>query len=220
MSIKLKKKLIFAVLASIVFIIYYELYFNEYYDYREDDYLLYVHNLWPIITMFLSGSLMAVIFYELEKNDLLSSLKGNLTQNIISAITLFLFFFGFKIFSEFWNKDNLEVFEKSKLILSSVYWSFFVFLMLIGSPNYLTIFFGQTNFLTKCGKYSFGMYLFHPMVMQFFKEFKFESGLERLISVFIVSFCVGYLFFVLVEDRLIKFANLLCKSIEKSLIFI
>lgn len=206
----------------------YEINFNIINNYKGDKYLEFVHNLWCIISMFLSGSLMAMMYYNLENRDLLANLRNNQKiQQIISLTLVFMFLYGFRIFSWMWQDQNYEILEKYRFFISGIYWSIFVFLMLIGSPNYVTDLFSQSSFLKKCGKYSFGMYLLHPMCMNIVTSYtgwiwakkaydkNYITGIEKLGASILLSYFAGYLFFIIIEDNLIRFANKICKHVEQ-----
>jgi peptidoglycan/LPS O-acetylase OafA/YrhL len=89
--------------------------------------------------------------------------------------------------------------------------------MLLGAPNVSTNIFEKSNLMITCGKYSFGFYLFHPMVMLLVKKYiKTKIHLEMIALDFIFSLTAGFLFHFLFEDRLIQFANRLCKRLAST----
>jgi peptidoglycan/LPS O-acetylase OafA/YrhL len=192
--------------------------FNEFYlnifSLNENDFALEnAYKLKSRFAIFYSGSLVAIIYFKLGKN--FENLKNNfLFKKIINVLLIFLFMFAIRFFSEFWSIENIP-FISISYINRGFFWSFTVLLMLLGAPNYFTNIFSENNFLKYCGKFSFGMYLFHPMCMLIIKSYTHtKSVIEQLILVVFLSFFVGYLFFLLIENNLMLFANVICKKLE------
>lgn len=219
----------FGWLGSVFSVVYYEIHINDMYDHNGDIFLKTVHDLWIVISMFFAGSLMAMFYFNIEKRPhLLEKFKGAKTQGVISISCVFMFPYGFRIFSYMWQSENSKFFQSNVKVLSSVYWSFFVFLMLVGAPNYITNIF-NISFLKKCGKYSFGMYLFHPACLQLVHclypfiprctKRDLKTDVEVLVAVVFLSYFVGYLFFNFIENNLINLANVLCKKVENIRLF-
>ena len=94
------------------------------------------------------------------------------------------------------------------------YWSILMLLMLVAHQNFFTNAF-ENSFLKLCGKFSFGIYLLHPMVISFFIQINLKASLksqfELLASAVACSIILGYTFFKLIENPLMKLANYLCK---------
>lgn len=87
--------------------------------------------------------------------------------------------------------------------------------MLVGSPNFFTQIF-EMDILKAAGKYSFGIYLFHPMCIDLVKN-NFKPGLkyELYFYVLALSFFIGFSFFYLVENILIKLASFVCGKLSQ-----
>jgi len=127
-----------------------------------------------------------------------------------------MFFYGYRIFAANWRQYNSDVFERNKNIISGFYWSIFVFLMLIGSPNFLTDIFATNKVLKSFGKYSFGIYLLHPMFIRLVGDYFFPlTDLERVFMVFAGSYFSGVIFFHTIEEFLTNSANKLCKFVDQ-----
>lgn len=197
-----------------------EFYFNLFKLTAKDFRLENAYHLTPRFSIFFSGSLIAILFYKMEKSALLDYLRNKrFIQNGVSLFIILLFVFGVRSFSEFWQKDfdptSLEAFSIKSYIYSGLYWAFTMFLMLIGAPNFVTNIFSTSKFLKYCGKFSFGIYLLHPMCMTIIKEnIQMKSFIEFILLIVIFSFIVGYLFFLFIENQLMLLANQLCKRIE------
>ena len=184
---------------SAVFMIANEFYFNLFKLTATDFKLENAYQLMPRFSIFFSGSLVAILFNKIEKSKLLDNLRNKwFIQNGVSVAIGLLFVFGVRTFSEFWQKDydptSLEAFSIKSYINSGIYWAITMFLMLIGAPNFVTNVFSTSKFLKYCGKFSFGMYLLHPMCMTIIREnINMKSFIEFILLVVAFSFLVGYL---------------------------
>lgn len=173
-----------------------------------------------MLPMFLFGSFMTIGYYKLQKSALKDLIKKPIPQLVISILSILMFIFGFRIFSYYWRNNNFELIqlfltEEHKNVSSGFYWAIFLFLMLIGHPNYLTSIFAESNVLKNFGKYSFGIYLLHPMFIKIFTHsYHADTGIEPLILIIACSYVAGVLFFYVLEDFLINLAYKLCKIID------
>jgi len=208
--------IIWIVSASLAFLN--QVYFNVFNVQPRDFTLEMSYKLATWLSMFLSGSFMTIIYYKLEKSEIFKKIKVDWIQNLVSLLTLFMFFYGLRIFSSCWGHLNSEILENNKNIISGFYWSIFVFLMLIGSPNFLTNIFATNKVLKSFGKYSFGIYLLHPMFIRLVDENYFPvTDIERILMVIALSFVSGVVFFHTIEEFLTNIANRLCKFIDNNL---
>ena len=207
---------------SSLFMVTNEFYLNVFKLKAKDFTLENAYHLTPRFSIFFSGSLVAILFYKTEKSSHLDYLKSKwFIQNGVSLSISLLFLFGIKNFSEFWQENydptSLEAFSIKSYMYSGFYWAVTMFLMLIGAPNFMTNIFSESKFLKYCGKFSFGIYLLHPMCMTIIKEtVKVKSILELVVLVVFFSFFVGYLFFLFIENQLMLLANRICKRIGSS----
>ena len=96
--------------------------------------------------------------------------------------------------------------------------------MIIGHPNLITDYLSNSNIFVSSGKYSFGIYLLHFLpidVLDYLDDlglYKFKSELVKAFWTVCLSYFIGYLFFCIIENPLIKFANYLCKKVETYMI--
>ena len=124
------------------------------------------HNLlYPRFPIFCSGSITALVFFSLEKyqSNILNFIRSDkIIQLTIVLISLLLGIFLVRRYS-FYNWSNFCILphrDSEPFVLSGVL-CFFLFLLLVGSPNCVTDFFDQSQIFQVFGKYSFGVYLFH-----------------------------------------------------------
>ena len=114
----------------------------------------------------------------------------------------------------------MSSFSSKDYVYSGFYWALFVFLMLIGGSNFITNMFSESKFLINCGKFSFGIYLLHPMCLAIISEnIKLKSTAEHIILCVLFAYVVGYLFFTFIEVNLMLIANKLCQRIESTRFF-
>lgn len=209
--------------STFVFMILNETYLNVFRLTANDFILENAYYFTPRLAIFYAGSLVAIAYFKLEKSQHMESIRTNLKiQSSINIVLLFMFVYGMRSFSEFWQTNNntnekslLESFNSADYLNKGFYWALFVFLMLIGSPNLMTNFFTNSKFLKICGKFSFGIYLLHPMCMTIQKDYIVtKSVIEQIIICVFFTVLVGYLFFIFIENQLMLLANRLCKLIE------
>jgi peptidoglycan/LPS O-acetylase OafA/YrhL len=170
------------------------------------------------ILMFSISTFLTILFYKLEKSPFIKILKTNLVQNIISCLLLFLFFYGLKLFSHFYEDQYSKFIRENLAIVSGFWWSFFLFLMLIGNKTYLPNFFAQSTILKSFGKYSFGVYLMHPMWVKLVYQNIFyepKTSYEKIFQALILSYFGGLLFFNFLENQLINIADYFCQKLDK-----
>ena len=133
-------------------------------------------------------------------------------RKIIGIITLLIYMYGIKLSSLYLTPSIKD----SHFFLISLYWTIFMLLLILSKDNFLTHFFNGT-FLHYCGKFSFGIYLFHMgFIGYFYANYndKVKLKFEIVLYSFIGSFFVGALFYYLIERPLMKFAKKICYFIS------
>ena len=74
--------------------------------------------------------------------------------------------------------------------------------------------------MCRCGMYSFGIYLWHMVAIKQvlrvdsykFSLVSFRNAYEYFFAIFLVAYFIGYLFYELVEQNMIKCATFVCKQ--------
>ncbi len=173
--------------------------------------------LWSRFTLFFTGSQLAILFFYLEQLPAVREYASKTIIKYILSIGLnILFIAQFWLFSSFDDKDS---------ILSAKYQVILVFLLLyIDKTNSIARLL-DSYYLRTCGRYSFGIYLLHPIVIQAFKnsqksiptayhEYIFKYAMIRLLIVIGLTYLAAFFWFHLLENNLVKLANKLVKSIE------
>lgn len=96
----------------------------------------------------------------------------------------------------------------------NLWWTCVLFIMLIGSPNFFNNLF-ELKILRSIGKFSFGIYLYHPMCIDLIKEIVLiKFSYEYYFYATGLSYCVGFVFFYCIENIMINQANYLCKLLS------
>ena len=163
--------------------------------------------------VFFLGSLIAVIYkYILQDYNITQNYikKYKTLDSIVSFLCVVMLIIGLRA------PEWIRIEKLDMTPFYSIYWSIFLIFTLMGSPNYVSLFFQNSMFLQQCGKYSFGIYLFHRMAQYFLgQKFKFlnEMKVDFVITHIFLSFIIGYLFYQLVEKNLLKLASKINKKI-------
>jgi peptidoglycan/LPS O-acetylase OafA/YrhL len=170
--------------------------------------------------VFFYGSVAAILYTILEANESFIKLVRNspMIQNLICTATVCSIYICCRYLAGYYY-SSLELYLCDSI--AALIWGLVIVLMILGHPNFVTNFFAQSRFLTSYGQYSFGAYLWHVFVIFIFWASDFldivdmrgEIG-EAFFSI-LISYCVGYLFFCLIENQLMKFANYLCKKVDE-----
>ena len=174
--------------------------------------------------VFLNGSILAILYHKLKNFQVFKYLQTNSLLTILGFVTMCLYAKGVTLSSLPYNSElsnidktnldnNVGVYTLTYKV--SIYWTIVLFLMLVGTPNFFTNIF-EMNVLRTAGKYSFGIYLLHPMCINLVRDhIKPVLKYEYFFYVLLLSFFVGFLFFHLVENIMIKLANFLCRKISE-----
>jgi peptidoglycan/LPS O-acetylase OafA/YrhL len=187
-------------------------YFNLFMQTTKDFELPEGHVFTTRFTVFFLGSILALIYDDIYKKEKLIQFL-NRFKFIIGILSSLMYIKILKYGSGSYNHhlNEYECFFKAGFHLFIIY-----LLMLIGDCNFFTNIF-KNSFLKLAGKFSFGIYLFHPMclieVNRYFSGY-FVYKSEKLVFAFFVSFLTGALFFYLIEQPLIKLAKKLCLKLD------
>ena len=173
------------------------------------------------LPIFFFGSLLAfVIIYLKEINY--SFGKTILWKIIINILNLFLGILAV-LTSIYYTKNvsNIEVYNF--MIRPAYLWMLVLFMMLISKDNtnlFKYYLLEKNLLLCYIGKYSFGIYLFHPMCILLSNYIQdnyslINNFLPRVIIIFLASFLIGLMFFFIVEKNLLKFSFKICEYIQR-----
>ncbi len=192
-------------------------YFNLFMQTKKDFELPMGYVFTTRFTVFYLGSILALIYNEIcQRKQLVEFLKR--LKYVTGCLSCLIYIKTLKYGSNSYNKklNEYEHFFKAGLHLAVLY-----LLMLIGDGNFFTDIFRNT-FLKMIGKFSFGIYLLHPMclieVAKYFGKY-FIYRQEMLLFAFAASILVGALFYYLIEEPFIKLANNLCQKLTESKYF-
>jgi peptidoglycan/LPS O-acetylase OafA/YrhL len=173
------------------------------------------HEFLTRFTTFYLGSVLAFIVHLINSNEVLKKIKNNkIFRFLCGAISMALYVKGMVRFSRYYNKDlrlDMDFFN------ASLYWFVFLFVFIVGSPNFFTRFF-KIGLFDYGGKFSYGIYLYHMMVIDYlYRNYRKTVKLqfEIVVYCFLCVFLIGFLFYYLVEKNLIRIANLICSFISR-----
>ncbi|CAF0702797.1 unnamed protein product [Brachionus calyciflorus] len=159
-------------------------------------------------SIFFYGSIAGLFLVIIERHEKITNfLKTFLVQFFLNFITVILAVYGFK------HINPVMVLEGSN---ASRIWASFILLAALGNENLIVVRFFSNKFLTNCGKYSFGIYLLHPIFVQIaLQYFHFELQFDSVVIIFLMTYFASFIFYYLLESNCIKLANMLIKGIEK-----
>ena len=169
----------------------------------------------PLFFCFLNGSLVALVFLFVFKvwTDLFNYIRSSrLIQHSLNIITSFLFIYALRIMP--------KQFMEHYIIQYSYFWSFTLLILLISSDEYSFV--RQclnNNFMKKWGKYSFGVYLFHPTSFKLYDLiipnafFQVNNCYEMTFVICLITYAIAFLFYVLIESNMTKLALYLCNKV-------
>jgi len=160
-------------------------------------------------TVFYFGSIMALFFYQFKTSRYFKYAQNSFVKTLIAIFSVYVYIKGLKIWSPYYNNLSYE----NDTFNAGSYWGIFLLIMMIGAPNFFT---NSFSFLRYAGRFSFGIYLFHPMCLHFIKIHlaPFKTSFELIFYAIFFSYLAGFLFYYLVENLFIKIANFLCKQID------
>jgi len=176
------------------------------------------------LPIFIYGSALACVLKLIEENKfkLINFIKSRkyymLFVNISTLILIVLTWHA----NDYININKRKINVLNPNVLPGYLLALAIFIMLISERNtnifnYLL----ENNFLFKyVGKFSFGIYLWHPMCISIQNHHGnvINEHFNKYLDIFITSFLVGCLFFYLIENNLIYFANYLCTKIKGSIV--
>lgn len=193
--------------------------YNEKYNYfnlnMQDFDLVRAYIFKTRFSVFFYGSIAAITLNIVEDNSfILNLIKHRVSQTIISCLSILVTLYGLRFKNLFFD-PSFHSFPAFETVAARI-WASVIFLMTIGFPNTLTRQLSGSFFLKSSGKYSFGVYLLHPMLVMFKNDPRFstKTQTEFVIMTVLVAYFSGYLFFCLLENNLIQVANNACKKLE------
>ena len=169
-------------------------------------------NFFTRFTIFFSGSILGVLYYDYRESKLFDYIKQKrIFREILGFLSMVLYINGIKKYSTLFN-PGITILTHT---FESAFYMFIVMaLMLFSQSNFFNDIFNK-SYLKYGGKFSFGIYLFHPMcisyIFQYFSNAKFKA--ELFFYLIISSYTCGFLFYFLVENLLIKISNYIIKKI-------
>jgi peptidoglycan/LPS O-acetylase OafA/YrhL len=188
--------------------------FNYYYYNIKTSYSYYDFGQW--LVFFLYGYAIAILYIKLEQYKILEFLNSYRIFNYtICFLTYVMFIDGHRfyyIYSSYLAKYKFG----NEYGMWGVYWSFYLFLMLIGDPNHFTKFLNESKILQGFGEYSYGVYLINIYAMHLNEKKVYGRSFNGLL--FICAFCYwfSFLFYHLIEKPMIRLANFVISKLQNS----
>jgi peptidoglycan/LPS O-acetylase OafA/YrhL len=208
--------LFISILATFIFVV-------EFYNPFNLTYVSY-HRNWRLaeyLTLFLKGSLTAIVYYHVKKNEhLMRTITNVKLQKLLYFVTWLAIIFMLRNGPSGW-QNTLPL--PNPHFIYAEYAAFVVLLLMVfGEPNYITNLFNDNYALRSFGKYSFGIYLLHQELIKLYRaKFAIHTGpiLGPFLSLLILSYISGFLWFYCIENPLVKLANYMCLKLAILLSF-
>lgn len=179
------------------------------------------------LPIFLSGSIIGFMYYFKNKNTTeklsQSCLKNFIASSILTAATLVVFYH----YNTKWNFHTLTMdiyfrhlsgramFRLSHYVQAGVTFSYIFLLMVFTAPTAYTNLFKESKVFNAFGKYSYGTYLIHLLVVHYIVERRFYTDFETIVVICLCSLACGFLFYYVVENPLMNIASILCRKISQ-----
>ncbi|CAF1095127.1 unnamed protein product [Brachionus calyciflorus] len=207
------KKFWFLLLAPSVGLTYFL--FASYLRINQNDLEIAISNkLWPRFSVFYSGSVVALLYFKYEEwtSEWKNVFKHKIMRLILCMVSYLMTWYGITHFSPYYKADINLIKDANH---PGIKFSILLFFMLIGAPNDFTRVFGQNFLLKKIGKFSFGVYLWHPMAITLIlRNYRFERRISALACVLMLTQLSAVLFYFLVENPMMKLGNILIQKVE------
>jgi peptidoglycan/LPS O-acetylase OafA/YrhL len=187
----------------------------------------------PRFTVFFAGSQLAILFFYLEKMPCVREYASQKTVKNILRISLDTLFFAqyllIYLYIKYDRWSSVALSFKHSYISAKYQATLIVILLYVDDKSFITKML-KSDYFRMCGRYSFGIYLLHPTVVQasrvsskFSKhvlpepiyKFMYEYTLTRLFIIIGLVCLVGSVWFHVIENNLMKMANKLSKWIEQ-----
>ena len=171
-------------------------------------------NLQLVFQIFLTGSLVGVIYYEIQNFSFEFKILKKL-RFLLAYISPIIFIFGLRSGSLFYSKKEYYCY-----ITYGIYWAIYILVLLLDVRSCFNDIINLSIF-KKFGKYSFGIYLLHHegfWIINYLIRQKLIRRVDLVIlfDEFFISFILGIVFYFCIENPLMKCANLLIKNIFHS----
>ncbi|CAF0913166.1 unnamed protein product [Brachionus calyciflorus] len=165
------------------------------------------HFLHVRFSVFFYGTIAAFTLHIIESYEKLTkTIKNKLVQISINISSVLLLLYSIRI-HDYNHKLSRDT--------TGGYWSLIVLAMTLGHPNILSNIFSN-EFLRNCGRFSFGIYLLHPIFIQLTLNLKYtQLQIDFTFVVMVKTYCAGCLFFYIIEKNCMNLGNLCIRQMEK-----
>jgi len=152
----------------------------------------------PYISIFILGSFTAYLYWLLQQRVLDLPLQAKWTFEILAAsIALLIFLLTPSVYSRLIGKSVPIEYWHGDLTFFALLWSLFIFSYMNGIGHIESLL--AKNYLRIIGIVSFGLYLWHPPIIEFVKQnFHVHSSVQALLAM-LFMFTVSCLTYFMVE---------------------
>ena len=165
--------------------------------------------------VFFSGSVLGFVYHLIERAKLLDheTHKTLYIQHALDVASIGWMLYAYRCSSS----DGFQVLSRPGFL-----WTIFLFIMLVSNSevNLIKIYLENSAILQSFGKYSFGVYLLHPMVIFLFMKNDFIVRSRKNLRtcelyglVVLISYILGVFWYHFLEKNCIKSANKICQKL-------
>jgi peptidoglycan/LPS O-acetylase OafA/YrhL len=221
---KTSKKLLYAFLTFCIYMSYFHLEHNLFYYFPKNPFVFDPYNVRaPTFSVFLCGSLLAFTYLTYE-NELLPKrackwlISSRIFQILLNLPTISLILYCFR--SEYLRADEAGEYRYMYWYKGAFVWSIVILLLLLSSNEFsIGRMFFNIKLMKNFGIYSYGIYLWHPTAIKMTERLNFDhkfinakNAYEYFFVIALLSYLLGYFFYVFFEKSMIRIATYLCQS--------
>ena len=218
----LKKQYKIQVLFLFVIICYYGSFYNLFGVSDEiigkEMYIVISTNMKLSFFVFLSGSVLGLIYHAIENNGSVIEpiMKNIFLQRVLNLTSILWCLYAYR--KSLYNGGHYKILSGPGFL-----WAVFLIILLLSDSekNLIKKFLEKSSVLKSFGKFSFGVYLLHPLVI--FICLKTDLVLTFIRSnlrspelyaiILFISYLLGYLWYRFVEEPMINQANKICHNL-------
>ena len=157
----------------------------------------------PYISIFIMGSYTAYIFWLFRQRFIQFTIKEKWAFELIAAaIVVVLFSLTPSVLSEIIGQSLPINYWHEHLTLFSVLWCLFIFSYMNGTGYIASLL--SKDWLRAIGIISFGLYLWHPPVIEYVRQNYHTHPSIQACLVLLITFAISYLTYVFVERPFLK----------------
>ena len=172
--------------------------------------------------VFLSGSVLGLIYHAIENNGrgIEPIMENIILQRLLNLTSILWCLYAYR--KSIYNGGHYKILSAPGFL-----WAVFLIILLLSDSekNFIKKYLEKSSVLKSFGKFSFGVYILHPLVIFIFLKTDFiltfvRSNLrspELYVIILFISYLLGYLWYHFLEEPMINKANKICRNLTSYL---